>query len=196
MAGLKSRTTALSAYFVLEWWVARITSLPCPTKALRPPQAVREKPCGKEHIAALNVRLYLHLLFGQHLVNLGRRRKQRCIFAADDPTICTTCRNKGFQCIEQRPEQLQVTPVDNRLNLKDRVAKLEAIIQSLAPGDASISRPENGPTDLPTTPLSLDKVVAVSPNAGKITQMGSTSGSSRSSRSRRWAEDWSYLITF
>ena len=44
-----------------------------------------------------------------------------------------------FQCIEQRPEHLQGIPVDNQLNLRDRVANLEAIIQLLALGGEDLT---------------------------------------------------------
>lgn len=113
---------------------------------------------------------------------LGRRRKKRCIFSADDSTACVTCKSKGFQCIEQRPEQLQSTPVDNRLNLKDRVAKLEALIQSLAPAGGGSSSAD-GPTDgLPDTPISFDKAPSAfsSQNANDAPKIPSSSSNDSS----------------
>jgi hypothetical protein len=70
--------------------------------------------------------------------------------------------------------------VNNRLNLKERVAKLEAIIQSLAPdggGRSSSPRAGDSKTDaLPDTPLSLDKASS-SQNSHQITSTVTNSGS-------------------
>lgn len=118
----------------------------------------------------MNVRVCPNPLLDYCLRDEGRRRKKRCIFAADN-LVCVTCKNKGLKCIEQSPEQLQAAAVDSRLNLKDRVSKLEAIIQSLAPGELDASRGAGGEREnvesLPNTPLSLDKTAPI-PSSGNI----------------------------
>lgn len=88
---------------------------------------------------------------------LGRRRKKRCILSPDDPTTCVRCESKGTRCTEQ----LQNFPVDTRLNLKDRVAKLEAIIQSLAPGGSDVvaASGDTRSESLPNTPRSWDSKI-------------------------------------
>jgi hypothetical protein len=64
----------------------------------------------------------------------------RCVFTADT-SICVACANRGSECTEQKRELLQNAAVDSRLNLKDRIAKLEAIIESIALGSGEFSMP-------------------------------------------------------
>ena len=108
---------------------------------------------------------------------LGRRRKKRCIFSPDDPSICVRCENSGTRCTQQQPELLQNFVVDNRPNLKDRVAKLEAIIQSLAPGGSDFPGAASGDIrneSLPNTPRSLDsKIVNQKPPFSMSSSLGS-----------------------
>lgn len=66
---------------------------------------------------------------GTHSCYECRKRKIRCIFAKDS-TICESCAARDKECTQQRRELLQATAVDNRESLRDRVARLEAIIAS------------------------------------------------------------------
>jgi hypothetical protein len=66
---------------------------------------------------------------GTHSCYECRRRKIRCIFAKDS-TICEGCDAKGRRCTEQRRELLQAAALDTRESLRDRVARLEAIIRA------------------------------------------------------------------
>jgi hypothetical protein len=89
---------------------------------------------------------------GTHSCFECRRRKIRCIFAKDS-IVCEGCAARGKRCTEQRRELLQEAALDTRESLRERVAKLEAIIQasnsdrsSVTVGQAS-NRPETTPRD-------------------------------------------------
>ncbi|KAL1631977.1 hypothetical protein SLS56_004182 [Neofusicoccum ribis] len=94
---------------------------------------------------------------GTHSCFECRRRKIRCIFSDEHPGECTECFARGSRCIDQEhadPESI----VDNRKNLRERVAKLEALIESLlddrsATGAAEALR-KLGADVLPPTPRS------------------------------------------
>jgi len=83
---------------------------------------------------------------GTHSCYECRRRKIRCIFA-NDSTICESCDAKGRSCTEQRRELLQKAALDNRETLRERVARLEAILQASKTeggnaADSASSQPE------------------------------------------------------
>lgn len=65
-----------------------------------------------------------------------RRRKVRCIFAKDS-TICEGCVAKGKPCTEQRRELIQDAALDTRESLRERVARLEALLQASSSGGSS-----------------------------------------------------------
>lgn len=66
---------------------------------------------------------------GTHSCYECRKRKVRCIFAKDSKT-CEGCDAKGRICTEQRRELLQTSGVETRETLKQKVARLEGIIQA------------------------------------------------------------------
>lgn len=61
---------------------------------------------------------------------LGRRRKIRCIFQSDNPDVCSECFARGSRCIDQESANPDVI-VDHRKNLRERVSRLEALVDSL-----------------------------------------------------------------
>ena len=88
----------------------------------------------------------------------GRRRKIRCIFSPANPGICTECFARGAQCVDQEKADPAII-VDQRKNLRERVARLESLIDTLleeqehrkgAPGEG-----------LPLTPQSRDSDYAM-----------------------------------
>ncbi|EKG14597.1 hypothetical protein MPH_08227 [Macrophomina phaseolina MS6] len=94
---------------------------------------------------------------GTHSCFECRRRKIRCIFSDDHPGECTECFARGSRCIDQEhadPEAI----VDNRKNLRERVAKLEALIESLLDDQSSAGAAETlrklGAEVSPPTPRS------------------------------------------
>ena len=92
----------------------------------------------KEPIVASNVSL-LVLAFAKlekKSVNMysGRRRKIRCIFRAEDPNVCTECFARGSRCRGQQHVETNPQIIDNRPNLRERVAKLEQLLEALQPG--------------------------------------------------------------
>ncbi|KAJ4301152.1 hypothetical protein N0V90_003242 [Kalmusia sp. IMI 367209] len=60
----------------------------------------------------------------------GRRRKIRCIFPPDNPNVCSECFARGSRCIDQEHADPEVV-VDHRKNLRERVSRLEALVDSL-----------------------------------------------------------------
>jgi hypothetical protein len=62
--------------------------------------------------------------------HVGRRRKIRCIYAPDNPDICSECFARGSRCIDQEHASSDVV-VDHRKNLRERVSRLEALVDSL-----------------------------------------------------------------
>jgi hypothetical protein len=65
-----------------------------------------------------------------HLTIIGRRRKIRCIFAPDNPDVCSECFARGSRCIDQEHANPEVV-VDHRKNLRERVSRLEALVDTL-----------------------------------------------------------------
>jgi Fungal Zn(2)-Cys(6) binuclear cluster domain len=66
---------------------------------------------------------------GTHSCFECRKRKVRCIFAKDS-TVCESCVARGKRCTEQRRELLQEAALDTRESLRERIARLEAIIRA------------------------------------------------------------------
>ena len=82
-----------------------------------------------------------------------RRAKVRCIFAKDS-TICESCVARGKRCTEQRRELLQEAALDTRESLRERVARLEAIIRASSSDGGSVAidqisnSSQTGPQDI------------------------------------------------
>lgn len=77
---------------------------------------------------------------GTHSCYECRKRKVRCIFAKDSP-ICNGCVERGRSCTEQRRDLLQAGGVETGESLRERVARLEAIIEAskIVPAPAETS---------------------------------------------------------
>ncbi|KAK8165738.1 hypothetical protein BC567DRAFT_199897 [Phyllosticta citribraziliensis] len=67
---------------------------------------------------------------GTHSCFECRRRKIRCIYSDDHPGQCTECFARGSRCVDQEHAESEAV-VDNRKNLRERVAKLEALVEAL-----------------------------------------------------------------
>ncbi|KAF1845758.1 uncharacterized protein K460DRAFT_377112 [Cucurbitaria berberidis CBS 394.84] len=67
---------------------------------------------------------------GTHSCFECRRRKIRCIFQADNPDVCSECFARGSRCIDQEQANPEVV-VDHRKNLRERVSRLEALVDTL-----------------------------------------------------------------
>ncbi|KAK7606993.1 hypothetical protein BKA81DRAFT_408717 [Phyllosticta paracitricarpa] len=67
---------------------------------------------------------------GTHSCFECRRRKIRCIYSDDHPGQCTECFARGSKCVDQEHAESDAV-VDNRKNLRERVAKLEALVEAL-----------------------------------------------------------------
>ncbi|CAG5175726.1 uncharacterized protein ALTATR162_LOCUS8185 [Alternaria atra] len=67
---------------------------------------------------------------GTHSCFECRRRKIRCIFQPDNPDVCSECFARGSRCIDQEHANPEVI-VDHRKNLRERVSRLEALIDTL-----------------------------------------------------------------
>lgn len=67
---------------------------------------------------------------GTHSCFECRRRKIRCVFSPDNSTTCTECFARGSRCVDQEHVDADVI-VDHRKNLRERVAKLESLVESL-----------------------------------------------------------------
>jgi hypothetical protein len=118
---------------------------------------------------------------GTHSCFDCRRRKIRCVFRPDDSTTCVGCKSRGSQCTEQRREILQDAAEKNKNSLRDRVAKLEALIasaglnvydQDQAAVQPAVKSSRNSHDPLPavqeltpvTTNSSIDKSTPLSPS--------------------------------
>lgn len=73
---------------------------------------------------------------GTHSCYECRKRKVRCIFDKDS-AICESCAAKRKRCTEQRRELLRDAALDTKESLRERVARLEAIIQASSSGGGS-----------------------------------------------------------
>ncbi|KAF2033837.1 hypothetical protein EK21DRAFT_97953 [Setomelanomma holmii] len=67
---------------------------------------------------------------GTHSCFECRRRKIRCIFQPDNPDVCSECFARGSRCIDQEHANPEVV-VDHRKNLRERVSRLEALVENL-----------------------------------------------------------------
>ncbi|ENI05879.1 hypothetical protein COCC4DRAFT_22906 [Bipolaris maydis ATCC 48331] len=67
---------------------------------------------------------------GTHSCFECRRRKIRCIFQPENPDVCSECFARGSRCIDQEHANPDVI-VDHRKNLRERVSRLEALVDSL-----------------------------------------------------------------
>lgn len=101
---------------------------------------------------------------GTHSCFECRRRKIRCIFPPDNPDVCSECFARGSKCIDQEHASPDII-VDHRKNLRERVSRLEALVDSLLDerterssfDTSSTKTPSVVPRDaLPPTPLSSD----------------------------------------
>ncbi|KAF1815077.1 hypothetical protein P152DRAFT_244678 [Eremomyces bilateralis CBS 781.70] len=95
---------------------------------------------------------------GTHSCFECRRRKIKCIYA-ENQTVCTECFARGSKCIDQEHADTD-SIVDNRKNLRERVARLESLLDTLL-----TERSEKGAIEAlrtlgespgPQTPLSAD----------------------------------------
>ncbi|KAF2280874.1 uncharacterized protein EI97DRAFT_389003 [Westerdykella ornata] len=67
---------------------------------------------------------------GTHSCFECRRRKIKCIFQPDSPDVCSECFARGSRCIDQEHANPDIV-VDHRKNLRERVSRLEALVDSL-----------------------------------------------------------------
>ncbi|THV54126.1 hypothetical protein BGAL_0034g00470 [Botrytis galanthina] len=78
---------------------------------------------------------------GTHSCYECRKRKVRCIFTKE-ATTCGNCELKGRSCTEQRRELIQAGNVDTRESLREKIKRLEAVIEDY--GRKSSSTALNG----------------------------------------------------
>ncbi|KAF2876328.1 hypothetical protein BDV95DRAFT_483716 [Massariosphaeria phaeospora] len=116
---------------------------------------------------------------GTHSCFECRRRKIRCIYPNDNPDVCSECFARGSRCIDQEHADPNVV-VDHRKNLRERVSRLEALIENLLdekvdsrsqPDTISSKTPNLVTRDtFPLTPLSSDaSSIAILPNVQQRT---------------------------
>ncbi|KAF2810462.1 uncharacterized protein BDZ99DRAFT_563519 [Mytilinidion resinicola] len=67
---------------------------------------------------------------GTHSCFECRRRKIRCIFPPDNPDVCSECFARGSRCVDQEHANADVV-LDQRKNLRERVSRLEALVETL-----------------------------------------------------------------
>jgi len=125
---------------------------------------------------------------GTHSCFECRRRKIRCIYQADNPDVCSECFARGSRCIDQESANPEVI-VDHRKNLRERVSRLEALVDSLleektvkseSPSQQSRSQsladttsPKNVYTrDFPPTPLSSEDSSNILKDSQKVPSSG------------------------
>jgi hypothetical protein len=81
---------------------------------------------------------------GGSLSSAGRLRKIKCIYRPNNPAVCINCFSRGVHCGSQEAAQIIIQSQDSRLNLKERVARLEHLIGSMLSGQVrpeDVSRP-------------------------------------------------------
>jgi hypothetical protein len=54
----------------------------------------------------------------------------RCIFLPGNPDLCSRCGSRGLRCIDQRFVGVENPAEDEKKTLRDRVARLEALLES------------------------------------------------------------------
>lgn len=112
---------------------------------------------------------------GTHSCFECRRRKIRCIFPLDSPEVCSECFARGSRCIDQEHASPDII-VDHRKNLRERVSRLEALVDSLLEDKAErsqqTSQADSSSTKTPNlnqrdayppTPLSSENSSAILP---------------------------------
>ncbi|KAF2015727.1 hypothetical protein BU24DRAFT_422040 [Aaosphaeria arxii CBS 175.79] len=85
---------------------------------------------------------------GTHSCFECRRRKIRCIFPPDNPEVCSECFARGSRCIDQENANPDVV-VDHRKNLRERVSRLEALVDSLLEDKTEKSIPDTSSSKTP-----------------------------------------------
>ncbi|KAI9810453.1 MAG: hypothetical protein M1827_006229 [Pycnora praestabilis] len=68
---------------------------------------------------------------GTHSCSECRRRKIRCIYRPDNPLVCVECFARGSQCQDQRHVTVEAITADTRPNLRERVARLENLMEAV-----------------------------------------------------------------
>jgi hypothetical protein len=93
----------------------------------------------------------------------GRLRKIKCIYRPNNPAVCINCFSRGVHCGSQEAAQIIIQSQDSRLNLKERVARLEHLIGSMLSGQVrpeDVSRPN---LQLPREPQSTSHPTQIEP---------------------------------
>ncbi|KAF2433302.1 hypothetical protein EJ08DRAFT_658204 [Tothia fuscella] len=109
---------------------------------------------------------------GTHSCFECRRRKIRCIFPPDNPNSCTECFARGSRCVDQEHAETDIV-VDHRKNLRERVARLEALVETLV-DDKTYDKSEKHAAEalrslggeFPLTPHSEDTPSSAGPGGG------------------------------
>jgi hypothetical protein len=131
----------------------------------KPCQCKRPSPSATYHVALIGPKAYISRstegLWTSSDGFTGRRRKIRCIFPPDNPNVCSECFARGSRCIDQEHAAADVI-VDHRKNLRERVSRLEALVDSLLeehtdkdPAETVRDHPAYS-DPLPPTPLSSE----------------------------------------
>ncbi|OQV02328.1 Fungal Zn2-Cys6 binuclear cluster domain-containing protein [Cladophialophora immunda] len=68
-----------------------------------------------------------------------RRRKVRCVYSSDSISECTRCRARGIPCVVPKPRGTDDSN-EERKTLRERVATLERLVQSLSGEKRPVSR--------------------------------------------------------
>lgn len=93
-----------------------------------------------------------------------RKQKVRCVFTKD-PLVCENCVARGKRCTQQRRELLQAAALDTRESLRDRVAKLEAIVHN--------SSSDSSTASLGNVSSNLERVSTATQGDGVSTELSS-----------------------
>ncbi|TGO50574.1 hypothetical protein BOTNAR_0388g00080 [Botryotinia narcissicola] len=93
-----------------------------------------------------------------------RKRKVRCIFTKES-TICGNCELKGRRCTEQRRDLIQAGNVDTRESLREKIKRLEALIEEYGRKSSSTTSNEvNGSLKIDLRDVQEDKLSSGSPS--------------------------------
>lgn len=60
----------------------------------------------------------------------------RCIFLPGNPDVCSRCGSRGLKCIDQRFAGVDKSAEDEKKTLRDRVTRLEALLESALGSDS------------------------------------------------------------
>jgi hypothetical protein len=132
-------------------------------------------PSGVEHLAAFIglVRLPLNRANNKGKKNIGRRRKIRCSFDPGNSTVCSQCQAHGSACVDQR-RVTDSASVGQYGDLRERVSRLETMVDGLADGTLAQPSTGKGLTDLDmvareTVPLMsmFDNAIVCRPDPSK-----------------------------